>query len=146
MRGGEALYPLANLAGRLARREGELGALAVGGGLGFGRAERGKVLAGVAAAEFGVGGDGQVAPGAGDGVPVGAVGHGGGEDGLALPVGLVQGVVASREFLLAAGGGRVAAALGGCCFGSGAQAGQAGLGGGGADLSELISYCRHRRW
>ena len=69
------------------------------------------MLAGVAAAEFGVGGDGQVALGAGGGVPVGAVGHGRGEDGLALPVGLVQGVVAGREFLLA-GGGAVVAAVG----------------------------------
>jgi hypothetical protein len=57
------------------------------------------VLVGVAAAEFGVGGDGQVPLGAGSGVPVDPVGHGHGEDGLALPVGLVEGVVAAREFL-----------------------------------------------
>ena len=97
------------------------------------------MLAGVAAAEFGVGGDGQVALGAGGGVPVGAVGHGRGEDGLALPVGLVQGVVAGREFLLAGGGVVVAALGGGGGFGGGAQAGQAGLAGGGADLAELVA-------
>ena len=110
VRGGQVLDPLAHLAGWLARGQGELGALGLGGGFGFGRAERRVVLAGVAAAEFGVGGDGQVALGAGGGVPVGAVGHDRGEDGLALPVGLVQGVVAGREFLLAGGGAVVAAA------------------------------------
>ena len=79
------------------------------------------MLGRVAAAEFGVGGDGQVALGAGGGVPVGAVGHDGGEDGLALPVGLVQGVVAGRELLLADSGVVVAAVGGG--FGAGPQAG-----------------------
>ena len=96
------------------------------------------MLAGVAAAEFGVGGDGEVALGAGGGVPVGAVGHDGGEDGLALPVGLVQGLVAGRECLLPGGGAGVAAGGGGLGFGAGAEAGQAGLAGGGADLAELI--------
>ena len=67
------------------------------------------MLIGVAAAEFGVGGDGQVALGAGGGVPVGAVGHDRGEDGLALPVGLVQGLVAGRERLLPGGVAGVAA-------------------------------------
>jgi hypothetical protein len=88
VRGGQVGDPLAHLARRVLWGEGELGALAVGGGVGFGRAER-VVLAGVAAAEFGAGGDGQVSLGAGGGVPVGAVGHGRGEYGLALPVGLV---------------------------------------------------------
>lgn len=85
------------------------------------------MVAGVAAAEFGVGGDGQVALGAGGGVPVGAVGHDRAEDGLTLPVGLVQGPVAGRELLLAGGGVVVAAVADGCGLGAGAQAGQAGL-------------------
>ena len=97
------------------------------------------MLGRVAAAEFAVGGDGQVASGAGGGVPVGPVGHGRGEYGLALPVGLVQGVEAGREFLLASGGaGITALACGGGIGGGGAQAGQAGLVGGGADLADLV--------
>ena len=139
VRGGQVGNPLAHLAGRLARGESELGALGFGRRFGFSRAERGEVLVGVAAAEFGVGGDGQVALGAGGGVPVGAVGHGRGEDGLPLPVGLVQGLVAGGEFLLAGGGVVVAALGGGGGFGGGAQAGQAGVAGGGADLAELVS-------
>jgi hypothetical protein len=70
VRGGQVLDPLAYLARRLPRGEGELGALAFGGGGGFSRAERGEVLLRVAAAEFGVGGDGQVTLGAGGAVPV----------------------------------------------------------------------------
>jgi hypothetical protein len=130
VRGGQFVDPLAHLAWRLARGEGELGVLGFGGGFGFGGAERGEMLARVAAAQFGVGGDGQVALGSGGGVPVGTVGHHRGEYGLALPVGLVQGVVAGGEFLLASGGVLVAVLAGCCGFGSGAQAGQAGLAGG----------------
>ena len=88
------------------------------------------MLAGVAPAEFGVGGDGQVALGAGGGVPVGAVGRDHGEHGLALAVGLVQGVVAGCEILLADGGAVIAAVAGGRGLGAGAQAGQAGFTGG----------------
>ena len=139
-RGGQVLDPLAHLAGRLARGEGELGPLGFGGRFGFSRAERRKGLAGVAAAEFGVGGDGQVALGAGGGLPVRAVGHDRGEDGLALLVGVVQGVVAGREVLLPGGGVVVAAVSGGCGVGGGAQAGQACLAGGGADLAELVPH------
>ena len=62
-------------------------------------------MAGMATADFGVGGGGQVALGAGGGVPVRAVGHDRGEGGLALPVGLVHGAVVGREFLLPGGGG-----------------------------------------
>ena len=113
--------------------------LGVGGGLGFGRPQRRVVLAGVAAAEFGVGGHGQVALGAGGGVPVGPVGHRGGEDGLALLVGLVQGVVAVAELVLLGGAVVLAAAGGGGGFGTGAQAGQAGVPGGGADLPEFVT-------
>ena len=42
----------------LVRGEGEIVVLIAGGGLGFGGAQRREVLAGVAAAQFGVGGDG----------------------------------------------------------------------------------------
>jgi hypothetical protein len=60
-----------------------------------------------------------VALGAGGGFPVGAVGHGRGEYGLALPVSLVQGLVGGREFVLP-GGGVVVAVLGrGGGFGGG---------------------------
>jgi len=120
---GQVGDPLAHLAGRLSRGQGELGPLAFGRGFGFSRAQRGEALVGVAAAEFGVGGDGQVALGAGGGVPVGAVGHDRGEHRLALPVGLVQGVVAARELLLAGGGAGVAAIERGCGLGAGAEAG-----------------------
>jgi hypothetical protein len=96
------------------------------------------VVVGVAAAEFGIGRDGQLALGACSSVPIGPVGHGCGEDGLALPVGLVQGVVAAREFLMP-GGGVVVAVLGcGSGFGADAQTGQSGLACGGADLAELV--------
>jgi len=53
----------------------ELVALGAGDGLGFGRAQRREVLAGLASAQSGVGGDGQVALGAGGGLPVGTIGH-----------------------------------------------------------------------
>ena len=137
--GGEVFDPLAYFRDLLPDGQGELVALGLGGGLGFGRAQRRVVLAGVAAAEFGVGGHGQVALGAGGGVPVGPVGHDGGEDGLAVPVGLVQGLVAVAELLLLSGVVVLAAAGGGCGFGAGADGGQAGVPGGGADLAELVA-------
>ena len=125
------LDPRGHLAGRLAHSRGELVALGIGGGLGFGRAQRRVVLAGVAAAQFGIGGHGQVALGAGSGIPFGPVGHGGGEHLLALPVGLVQRLVAARQVALAGSVVVVAALAGGAGFGGGAQAGQAGIPGGG---------------
>src|SRR5438876_5278943 len=111
--------------------------LGVGGGLGFGRAQRREVLAGVAAAQLGVGGDGQVALGAGGVVPVGAVGHRLGEYGLALPVGLLQGLVAGGQLVPGRGVAVVAAVFGGAGVGGGAQGGQAGVPGGGEDLAAL---------
>ena len=138
VRGGQARYPLTHFARLLPRAQGEFGLLGFGFGFGFGGTERGIVLAGVAAAEFGVGGHGQVALGAGGRVPVGPVGHDRGEHGLALPVGLAQSLVAGRKLLLARGGAGIAAVTGGCGFGAGAQAGQARLPGGSADLAELI--------
>ena len=122
-----------------ARGEGELVALSLGGGLGFGGAQRREVLAGVAAAQFGVGGDGQLALGAGGGLPVGAVGHDRGEGSLAPPVGLLQGLVAGGQLVLGCGVVVVAALFGGAGVGGGAQAGQAGVPGGGADLAELVA-------
>jgi hypothetical protein len=111
--GGQVGDPPVYLAGRLVRGEGEFVALGPGGGLGFGGAQRREVLAGVAAAQFGVGGDGQVALGVGGGIPVGAVGHDRREDGLALPVGLLQGLVAGGQLELGHGVVVVAALSGG---------------------------------
>ena len=54
------------------------------------------LLFGMAAAQFGVGGHGQLPLLAGGLLPVGSVGHDGGEDGLALGVGVVHGLVAGR--------------------------------------------------
>ena len=51
----------------------------------------------------------------------------------------MQGLVAGREFLLAGGGAVVAATGGGIGFGVEAQAGQAGVPCGGADLAELVA-------
>ena len=59
--GGEVLDPLAGVGGWLAWGQGEIVALGWGGGFGFGGAQRGERLAGVAAAQFGVGGYGLVA-------------------------------------------------------------------------------------
>ena len=58
------------------------------------------VLAGVAAAQFGVGRHGQVPLLPGRGLPFGAVGHDRGEHGLPLPVGLLQGAVAAGAVLV----------------------------------------------
>ncbi len=54
--GGQVFYPRAHLRGGLPGGQGELVALGAGGGLGFGRPQRGVVLSRVTAAEFGVGG------------------------------------------------------------------------------------------
>jgi hypothetical protein len=97
------------------------------------------VLAGVAAAQFGVGGHGQVPLLHGGVVPVGPVGHGGGEHGFALPVGVVQGLVAAGQCVLLCRFGVVAALPGGVGFGAGPQAGQAGVLGGEADPAQLIA-------
>jgi len=97
------------------------------------------VLAGVAAAQFGVGGHGQVALLNGGFVPVGAVGHGGGEHVLALSVGVVQRLVAAGQLLLAGGLLVVAALLGGSGLGAGAQAGQVRIPCGGANLAQLVA-------
>ena len=120
------------------RGERELVALGLGGGPGFGGPQRGEVLAGVAAAELGVGGDGQVPLGAGGLLPVSAVGHYRGEHGLTLPVGLGQGLIAGGQFSLHRSLVVVAAPVGGCSVGGGAQACQPGLPGGGADLPQLV--------
>src|SRR4029079_12249518 len=111
----------------------------LGEGLGFGGAQGQVLVAGVAAAEFGVGGDGQVPLVAGGVLPVGAFGHHGGEHVLALAVGVLQGLVAGGQPSLPFGVVVVAALSGGAGVGSGAQAGQAGLPGGGADLAELVA-------
>jgi len=69
------------------------------------------VLAGAAAAQFGIGGHAQVALGADDGVPVIPVGHDGGEHGLALRAGPHAGQVAAGQFVLPGGGVVLAAAV-----------------------------------
>ena len=116
----------------------ELVAMSIGGRLRFGRAQRRQVLAGVAAAQFGVGGDGQLALDAGGGLPVGAVGHRLSEHGFALPVDPLQGLVAGGQLVLGRGVVVVAALGGGAGLGGGAQAGQAGVPGGSADLTKLV--------
>ena len=110
--GGQVGDPLDRFPGLLPRGQGELVALVLGEGLGFGGAQGRVVLGGVTAAEFGVGGDGQVPLVAGGGVPVGAVGHDGGEDVLALAVGVLQGLVAGGQLSFPFGV-VVVAALGG---------------------------------
>jgi hypothetical protein len=75
---------------------------------------------------------------AGGFLPLGAVGHDGGECGLALLVGLVHGLVAGGETLLASG--LVAGLPGGCGgLGGGADGGEAGFPGAGARVAELVA-------
>ena len=50
----------------------------------------------------------------------------------------MQGLVAVGEFLLPGGGVVLAAAVSGFGFGAGAEGGQVGVPGGGADLAQLI--------
>ena len=70
-------------------------------------------------------------------VPVIPVDHGGGEHGFSLTVGVVQGLVAAGQLLLAGGFLMLTALPGGDGFGAGPQAGQPDIPGGGADLAEL---------
>ena len=121
--GGQITDPMADLPGRLVEVHCELVALGLGGGLGFTGAQRREVLTGMAAAQLGVRGDGQLALGAGGLVPGGAVSHRLGEHGLALPVGLLQGVVADGQLALARGVVVVAAVFG--AFPGAAGAGRA---------------------
>jgi hypothetical protein len=137
--GGQVLDPLAGFPDLLARGEGEFVALVLGEARGFGGAQGRVLAAGVPTAEFGVGGHGQVPLGAGGGVPVGPVGHNGIEHGLPFGVDVVQGLVAGGQFLLLAGFFVLVAALGGSGFGGGADGGQAGLAGAGADLAEFVA-------
>ena len=139
MLGGQVLDPLAGLPDLLRRGRGEFVALGLGGGRGFGGAQGRVLLPGVPTAEFGVGGDGQVPLGAGGGVPVGPVGHDGGEGGFAFGVDVVQGLIAGGQCFLLAGLLVLAAALGGLGLGGSADGGQAGLAGTGADLAELVA-------
>src|SRR5206468_13052290 len=92
--GCQVLDPLACLGDLFTRCQGEFFALGLGCWLGFGRPEWFEPLAGVAAAQFGVGGHGQVPLLGGGPVPFGPVVHDGGEYVLALAVGVVHGAVA----------------------------------------------------
>ena len=56
----------------------------------------------MASAEFGVGGDGEVALGAGGLFPVGSVSHDGSEDSFTPTVGIVEGAVAGGALLVPA--------------------------------------------
>ena len=120
--GGQVLDPRGHLTGRLPGGQGELVALSVGGGLGLGGPQRRVVLGGVAAAQFGVGSDRHMPLLHGGIVPVGPVGHGGGEHVLTLPVGRMQGLVAACQCLFAGSFVVVAALAGGVGFGASAQA------------------------
>jgi hypothetical protein len=115
-----------------------------GFGFGFGGAQRRVLLAGMAAAQLGVGGHGQVPLVAGGGVPVGPVGHDRGEDGLAVPVGVMHCLVAGGQDPVPTGLAGLAAALGGVGLGGGADGGQAGFLGAGADLAEFVADPRRR--
>ena len=85
----------------------------------------------MAAAQLGVGGDGQLPLLAGGPLPVLPVGHGRGEYGLAFTVGVVHGLVAGGQCLLPGGCFVLAVAAGGVCFGGGAEGGQVGVAGAG---------------
>src|SRR5215469_513309 len=126
MLGGQLVDPLAELRDVLPCGQGELVVLLPGDGLGFGGAQRRVLLAGVAAAQFGVGGHGQLPVLAGGGLPLLPVGHGGGEDGLAFGVCVVHGLVAGRQRLLLGGLFVLAVAGGGGGFGAVADSSEAG--------------------
>jgi hypothetical protein len=81
------------------------------------------MLAGVAAAQLGVGGYRELPLLAGGVVPGRTVGHRSRERGLALPVGVVQGVVAGGQVALPGGIVAPAAPGGGASFGGGADGG-----------------------
>ena len=76
--------------------------------------------------------------GASGGFPVGAVGHCLGEYGFAVPVGPLQGLVAGGQLVLGRSAVVVAALGGGAGVGGGAQARQAGVPGGSADLAQFV--------
>ena len=96
----------------------------------LGRAQRLDLPVRVAAAELGVGGDGQL-PGPGGGLlPFLSVGHRLGEGLFSLLVEVAQGAVAGGQVLVARGAVVVAGLAGGVGFGGGADGAQAGVEGG----------------
>ena len=97
------------------------------------------MLVGMAAAWFGVAGYGQVPLLHGGLLLVIPVGHGGGEHGFPLAVGVMQGLVAVGQLLLTSGFLVLTPLLGRGGFDAGAEPGQPGVPGGGADLAELIT-------
>ena len=136
---GQVADPLAELGDLLSRSQGDLGTLFLCSGLRFSRAQRRVLLFGVAAAQFGVGGHGQLPLPAGGLLPVGSVGHDGGEHSLALGVGVVHGLVAGRENLLLMSLFMLAPVLGGAGLGAGADGRQLGFLGTEADLAEFVA-------
>ena len=105
----------------------------------FGGAQRLDLLAGVAAAQFGVGGDGQV-PGTGGGLlPVLPVGHGLGEGVFSLLVEVAQGPVAGGQGLVPLGAVVVAGLAGGLRLRRRADRAQAGVEGAEPGQSQFLS-------
>ena len=96
-------------------------------------------LAGVPAAQLGVGGHGELPLPAGGPVPVGPVGHDGGEHGLAFPVGIAHRPVAGRQDLLLAGPPGPGLPAGRAGLGVRADGGEAGFLAPGADLAQFIA-------
>jgi len=92
--GGKVADPGGHLADLIVRGQGQLGAVGVGDGDWFGGAQGLDPLVRVAAAQFGVGGDGQVAGVLGGVFPLQPVLHGLREGGLLLPVVVVHRPVA----------------------------------------------------
>jgi hypothetical protein len=84
----------------------------------------------VAAAELGVGGDGQLPGPGGDLVPFLPGGHRLGEGLFSLLVEVAQGAVAGGQMIMAGGAVLVAFLAGGLGFGGGPDGGQAGIEGG----------------
>jgi hypothetical protein len=97
------------------------------------------VLAGVAAAQFGVGGNGKPPAVGGDLFPGFAVVHDRGEQGDALLVGGGHGAVADGEGVVAGGDVGAAVAAGGGGFGLGADGGEAGAAGAVANLPQFLA-------
>jgi hypothetical protein len=114
-------------------------AFGVGNGDCFGGAQRLDLVVGVAAAQFGVGGDGQV-PGSGGGVfPVLPVGHGLGEGVFLLLVEVAQGPVAGGQGVVPLGMVVVAGLAGGLGFGVGADGAQGDVEGAEPGQPQLLS-------
>ena len=125
---GQSADPGAHLADLVVRGQGQLVAVGVADERWFSGAERLDRLAGVAAAQFGVGGDGQASGGSGGMIPFLPVGHGLGEGPFSLLVVVAHGPVGGGQGLVPRGA-LVGADLAGCGgFCGGADGAQVGVG------------------